>query len=121
MAHSERFMQQVRPGHWVVQCRLCPKRAGSGDPDPDWASYKGGRATFDNPRDCHAWWRQHVRHPFHVRAETPEARAARVHSRQLRAMPLAEFMAHLYEEQPACPLCWPTADLEAVRQYYTAP
>lgn len=54
MAHGHRFMQQVGPHHWVVRCRVCPKRFG--------------KAEFETARDCHDWWRSHEASEFHAKS-----------------------------------------------------
>lgn len=88
MAHQIRFMHEVRPGTWVIQCRICPKRSGPSDSRiPAWASYRGGKATFDNAGECHDWWREHASSEMHQTNNTPAVRERQrrrqVHDRNL--------------------------------------
>ncbi len=64
MAHKMRFMQEVKPGTWVIQCRLCPKRKS--------------KRVYDSAAECHAYWTEHVSTTLHRDLDSPEGRARRV-------------------------------------------
>lgn len=59
MSHGGiRKMLRTPDGHWVVYCRVCPKR-------------HVGKRVFDTARECHDWWREHASTKYHQSMVNP--------------------------------------------------